>query len=306
MEEFVLEKTYGMTFKHIRENKGFTKKEIAEGIVSVQFLTKFEKGESDITVERLNDLLNRIFVSWNEFMIQHSSNNLDEIPYITQQVPNLVYAKNYHELSKLNDFFEQRYRQTKFEKDLHLSLILKGIYYGILNKEVPKEEVDSVKHYLKRVDQWYYYENFLFGSIINLLETEEIMMYYSRALRNFSTSNQRILMPNLKNEFIQLLVFIGSHLIDLGEFSLANQIFTDNKSLIFIDDDPNELFYKLIYKSKHALVTILLGNIEQGKAEMKRIMDALELIGEYPMTINSIYLDMERGIAFAEGRTQTY
>ncbi|MFD1902653.1 helix-turn-helix domain-containing protein [Enterococcus termitis] len=41
----------GETLKYLRENKNYTKKALAEGIVSVSFYSQVESGKSSITIE---------------------------------------------------------------------------------------------------------------------------------------------------------------------------------------------------------------------------------------------------------------
>lgn len=59
--------TFGPVFKAFRESKGYQAQEVAEGIVSVQFLRRFEKGEADIRLSNFSLLLGRINVSFNDF-----------------------------------------------------------------------------------------------------------------------------------------------------------------------------------------------------------------------------------------------
>lgn len=48
-----MKKTLGKTLKMIRESKGLSQKEVAEGVVSVAQLSRFERGISDVTADVL-------------------------------------------------------------------------------------------------------------------------------------------------------------------------------------------------------------------------------------------------------------
>ena len=58
---------HGEFIKKIRQEKHLTQKELAEGILSKNFLSKFERGESKITSEIFLNLLERLNVSLDEF-----------------------------------------------------------------------------------------------------------------------------------------------------------------------------------------------------------------------------------------------
>ena len=58
---------HGEFIKKIRQEKHLTQKELAAGILSKNFLSKFERGESKITSEIFLKLLERLNVSLDEF-----------------------------------------------------------------------------------------------------------------------------------------------------------------------------------------------------------------------------------------------
>lgn len=57
------DKEIGPAFRKLRTQKGYTLKYAARGIVSVQFLSQFERGQSSISLARLAALLTNIHVS---------------------------------------------------------------------------------------------------------------------------------------------------------------------------------------------------------------------------------------------------
>jgi transcriptional regulator with XRE-family HTH domain len=59
----MVDKEIGAAFRELRLQKGYTLKYAARGIVSVQFLSQFERGQSSISLARLAALLTNIRVS---------------------------------------------------------------------------------------------------------------------------------------------------------------------------------------------------------------------------------------------------
>ena len=59
--------SYGKIIKSIRENKKMTQKELAEGIVTPQFLSQFENNKYDIKLDNFLMILDRLNVKYSEF-----------------------------------------------------------------------------------------------------------------------------------------------------------------------------------------------------------------------------------------------
>ncbi len=59
----MVDKEIGAAFRELRSQKGYTLKYAARGVVSVQFLSQFERGQSSISLARLAALLTNIRVS---------------------------------------------------------------------------------------------------------------------------------------------------------------------------------------------------------------------------------------------------
>lgn len=290
---------YGETFRKIRIDKGYSLKETAEGIVSTQFLSKFEKGESSITVPKLNDLLNKILVSWKEFMRLHNGNNLDSVNRKTGEVGHFIYSNNFYELDKIGKYYDELYRDSQSNKDLHMSLIIKASYYANIDKEITQDKLMIIRDYLKSVDQWCDYENYLFGSFIQYLSDDDIMLHYRRVARNFEKNQKDF--ADLSMENIQLVSFIISHFVNQRKLDLALEVLDHLGAYMLKENDPVHMFYKLIFKSKISIIKILQGEVEQGKSEIEGYMRALELIGGYPVLVNNMFKDLQQALEEVKG-----
>lgn len=72
---------YGSTLKLLRESKGTSQKNLAEEILSPSHLSKFENGKHSISLEIFFDLLNKMNVTVNEFIVYHEDkSNFDVTP----------------------------------------------------------------------------------------------------------------------------------------------------------------------------------------------------------------------------------
>ena len=60
---------YGATIRELRKSKGLTIAELSEDIISLPFLSKYERGSSDISTSNFFKLIDRLNVSMLEFEI---------------------------------------------------------------------------------------------------------------------------------------------------------------------------------------------------------------------------------------------
>ena len=61
------ESVYGLVYKAIREERGFTQKEAAGTTVTPHFLRQFEQGKSRITIQKFEEILSNIGIDKETF-----------------------------------------------------------------------------------------------------------------------------------------------------------------------------------------------------------------------------------------------
>ncbi|MDT2834396.1 helix-turn-helix transcriptional regulator [Vagococcus carniphilus] len=289
---------FGETFKNIRTDKGFSLVDAARGIVSTQFLSKFEKGEANITVNKLNGVLNNIFVSWAEFMKIHDGDNLDSVLSFSNKLNEIIFANNYYELDKQTQRLLESYTETGAVKDLHLATMIQGIYFPIIEKEMVQENIKKVSEHLRQIDDWYSYENFLFGSMVNNLTDEEIKVYYKRVVRYFLKRQELGLEYDTLT--VELYYTLLSRYVKDKNIDSANEIVNYFEKHVDTRSDPQYLFGNIILKHKMGILHMLQGDREKGEEEVRDTIKALELVGGYDGVINNMFKDLQQTIKYLE------
>lgn len=71
----------GQLFRKLRKDRGLSLEQVADEMNSVSFISKFEKGNSNISMHRLERLLQNINVSFEEFLYLRE---LDNVPNLNQ------------------------------------------------------------------------------------------------------------------------------------------------------------------------------------------------------------------------------
>ncbi|MDQ0351868.1 Rgg/GadR/MutR family transcriptional activator [Alkalibacillus filiformis] len=167
---------YGQTFCDLRENKGYTLKEVSEGIVSVSFLSKFERGESEISIQHIHALLDRLRVTFEEFLYFHNNNQPSEFEAFFNQAHELYLKRDLKSLQKLYE--EQMALWEKYKvKPYRCQAVLLKIYENIIRDKMIDDERDGLKElidYLFNVEVWTLYELRLYSKTILVLDEKMI------------------------------------------------------------------------------------------------------------------------------------
>src|SRR5690625_3968964 len=106
---------YGETFRTIREQKGYTMKQVAEGIVSISFLSKFERGDSEISLSSFIKLLQRVSVTFEEFQFLHENNQIDLLELFFREAGDAYLNRDLTKLDQLKKQELEKWRETGLE-----------------------------------------------------------------------------------------------------------------------------------------------------------------------------------------------
>lgn len=147
---------YGPIFKEFRINRGFSLKQVACDDLSISQLSRFERGESDISLNKFLLALQAIQLSLDEFM--NRANNYKKLGQkkLMSQMAVYHYQKDVQGLEKMI-----QEEQKKLEKDFtdiqaKLNIIL---FRGMIcqcdeTRTMSKEDLDFVIDYLFQKENW--------------------------------------------------------------------------------------------------------------------------------------------------------
>ncbi|CAI3330912.1 Rgg/GadR/MutR family transcriptional regulator [Enterococcus cecorum] len=201
---------YGEIFKTYREARGLSLKDIAESGLSTSQLSRFEKGESDLTITKFIKALRKIKMPINEFMYATNNFKIDEINRLWVQIQTLFITKDIHGLQKLLSEQQEIEREVKIFQQLNTTII--KIYLSDLTKEklYTQKDIDYIVDYLFGVDYWGEYELLIFSNLLFALNHEMSMMLLKEMNRRTDfykeiPSNRRIIASMNLNAFIMCI-----------------------------------------------------------------------------------------------------
>lgn len=163
------ESVYGLVYKFIREERGFTQKKAAGITVTPHFLRQFEQGKSRITIQKFDELLSNIGIDKETFDILKMKMFPSEFHKLQTQVANLAYKREYKKiLSLINKPLENPGVSEHYviaNRVVNKFAIANIIGNSFLTSK-DYQELEYIKNYLSELDNWNKIEVKIFSSII--------------------------------------------------------------------------------------------------------------------------------------------
>lgn len=231
----------GITFKKIRTSKNISQKEVYSGIISRSFFQKFEKGQHSISVEKFQLLLNRINITYEEFMYQHH-NKLLTTDYYLLEIFEAYWKKDTTSLSDLYDTLRLSPNRTEVFLS-RVSLLFKNI---LLRYSEDNDNFVFIFDYLDEISNWSFFETRLFNNIMTVVPFDKRNQYFKKAQSFFKQSKE---LATINSEYANWHSYIYINyvhlLLEKKEFSLAKKALSDMKihNQTLYTNERNELAY---------------------------------------------------------------
>lgn len=246
---------YGETFRQLRKERGFTLKLISKNIISYSYLSKFENGESDITLSNFIRLLERLNITLDEFLYFNEA----QIPSYVQLLNKLIkpYAENdIGDLMKHYDDELVLYQQTNISYHNCNRIMIAALIKDLdSNFNIDQVDIDFYVDYLFSCSYWSTYEVSLFGNALFLFTEESLLLLvkevktrlneYKIAQRNIRDlisliENACLILLRKRNvkKAKELSTFLESYLSSKHYLEKTRKLFIDGIILILEDKVP--------------------------------------------------------------------
>ncbi len=266
----IMKSKLGMTLRKVRKGKQVSLSSVADEHLSKSQISRFERGKSEISCARLINILDKLHISFDEFLILH-----DQDYTKTELFANLVqYIRKQYSSQDINNIVcllsdSSNYTLNSFEKTM-----VKSILYTMDSTIFPSdEELLQLTDYLFKVEKWGYYEIILLGNCVRTINYKSYFLLTKEMLNNYlysslNKTNKRIVTQLAINCFILS--------IDKEEFSNCSYLISEIKSLL--DNELN--FYE------QTVFLYATGYFEfkrqssSGIKKMKQAIQVLDILGE--------------------------
>ena len=200
-------KNFGEIFKKFRESRGLRLKDLTKAGISTSQLSRFEKGETDLTISKFIHVLNEINMPIDEFMYAVHDFHRDELNELLAQVRKYVTTRDIEGMKRL--LISQMENEGKREKFHHINTILVKIRLQDLSGEkyYNETDLDDLTDYLFGVEYWGYYELLIFMNTLDVLK-HDVFMVLAREMSRRSDFykeipiNRRLISTMLLNAYI--------------------------------------------------------------------------------------------------------
>lgn len=200
-------KNFGEIFKKFRESRGLRLKGLTKAGISTSQLSRFEKGETDLTISKFIHILNEINMPIDEFMYVVHDFHRDELNELLAQVRKCVTTRDIEGMKRLLIF--QMENEGKREKFHHINTILVKIRLQDLSGEkyYNETDLDDLTDYLFGVEYWGYYELLIFMNTLDVLKHDGFMVLAREMSRRSDfykeiPINRRLISTMLLNAYI--------------------------------------------------------------------------------------------------------
>ncbi|WP_197025126.1 helix-turn-helix domain-containing protein [Paucisalibacillus sp. EB02] len=171
---------YGKTLRKIRKQKGITLKELADGICSISFLSKFERTDSDITLGLMTSVLEKLMLSFDEFLYIHHDFQPNKLEQFFKSVNTAYMNRNAKLLKELKNEEMKKWKRYGVEtyhwNALMIMMLGQIVDEQFIDEDFEENDIRLLSDYLFRVEVWGYYELALYNGTLLLLETDMVIM----------------------------------------------------------------------------------------------------------------------------------
>ncbi|HBY90776.1 helix-turn-helix domain-containing protein [Ruoffia sp. FAM 24228] len=267
--------SYGKIIKSIRENKKMTQKELAEGIVTPQFLSQFENNKYDIKLDNFLMILDRLNVKYSEFIVHVLTSDPPLQSNFLNQYSKAYYSSNKVLLKKLVEQEKELYSENSNFRHLHNAIIASQRFQLINHNGFNRDDTNIIMDYLKDVYDWGHYEVALFANSMFFLDIEHMNYFNTMVINKIKKYGSKL---RLNGEFSKVLLNMIDYLLKRNELEDIDDLISETETFLIGEKsfyEKNQLNYL------KGLYYIKKGDIENGKNHCDKVISILVHFEEY-------------------------
>lgn len=266
----IMKSKLGITLRTVRKGKQISLCSVADEHLSKSQISRFERGESEISCIRLINILDKLHITLDEFLVLHNDDYTS-----SESFANLVqYIRKQYSSQSINNIAcllsdTSDYTLNSFEKTM-----VKSILHIMDSRIIPSDdELLQLADYLFKVEKWGYYEIILLGNCVRTINYNSYFLLTKEMLNNYiysslNKTNKRIVTQLAINCFILS--------IDKEEFSNCSYLINEIKGLL-----ENELnFYEQTVFLYATGYYEFKRQLSSGIETMKQAIQVLDILGE--------------------------
>ena len=260
----------GVTLRKVRKGKQISLCSVADEHLSKSQISRFERGESEISCIRLINILDKLHVTLDEFLILHDDDYTN-----SESFANLVqYIRKQYSSQSIDNIACLLSDTTNYTLDPLEKTMVKSILHTMDSRIIPSdEELLQLTDYLFKVEKWGYYEIIIFGNCARTINYNSYFLLTKELLKNYIYSS---LNKTNKRMVTQLAINCLILSIDEEKFSNCSYLISEIKTLL--DNEFN--FYEQTVFLYATGYYEFKRQLSSGIQKMKQAIQVLDILRE--------------------------
>ncbi|WP_050208151.1 helix-turn-helix domain-containing protein [Streptococcus pseudopneumoniae] len=266
----------GITLRKVRKGKQISLCSVADEHLSKSQISRFERGESEISCIRLINILDKLHITLDEFLILHNEDytNAELFANLVQYIRKQYSSHNIKNIAALLSD-SSHYTLNSFDKTM-----IKAILHTMDSSIIPSnKELLQLTDYLFKVEKWGYYEITLLGNCVRTINYNSYFLLTKEMLNNYIYSS---LNKTNKRIVTQLAINCLILSVDKEEFSNCTCLITEIKALL--DNELN--FYEQTVFLYATGYFEFKRHLDSGIEKMKQAIQVLDILGENKLKLH--------------------
>lgn len=266
----IMKSKLGITLRKVRKGKQISLCSVADEHLSKSQISRFERGESEISCIRLINILDKLHITLDEFLILHNEDytNAELFANLVQYIRKQYSSHNIKNIAALLSD-SSHYTLNSFDKTM-----IKSILHTMDSSIIPSnKELLQLTDYLFKVEKSGYYEITLLGNCVRTINYNSYFLLTKEMLNNYIYSS---LNKTNKRIVTQLAINCLILSVDKEEFSNCTCLITEIKALL--DNELN--FYEQTVFLYATGYFEFKRHLDSGIEKMKQAIQVLDILGE--------------------------
>nr|WP_279100062.1 Rgg/GadR/MutR family transcriptional regulator [Aerococcus urinaeequi] len=259
----------GTIYRDLRTERGLTLKDATTGEISYSQLSKFERGESSITIHHLVNLVHNLGISFSEFIVAIEKFDSPYKLYI-EEIDSAYKQGDIDALKMIIQTHEKLYLETNQVLFRYNAIMTKLLLNDLTEVEIPEADKHLISEYLLKCSVWTSYEVILLGNSLRGL---------TKSLQDVLIADMIAKLPTIQ-EGNPLKAHILSILINVCFDRLRSEE-TDEVNDIMAAIQPqlstNAYYFKNRLLFLKGIVAIVQGQTDEGVAQCQTAIQVFEL-----------------------------
>lgn len=272
----IMKSKLGVTLRKVRKGKQISLCSVADAHLSKSQISRFERGESEISCIRLINILDKLHITLDEFLILHNQDDTK-----TESFANLVqYIRKQYSSQNINNIQSLLSDSSNYTLNSLEKTMVKSILNTMDSSIIPSdEELLQLTDYLFKVEKWGYYEIILLGNCVRTINYNSYFLLTKEMLNNYIYSSL-----NKTNKRIVTQLAINCFILSIDKEEYSNCSYLIEKIKELLDNELN--FYEqtvFLYARGYFEFKQQSGT---GIEKMKQAIQVLDILGEYKLKLH--------------------